>query len=64
MRLRDRIERMAKAGDAVKEFVKEAAEVLDAIRENGKLSGGITVVSYNPLEFGWHIDIPNEEEGG
>jgi hypothetical protein len=50
MRLKDRIERMAKAGDAVKEFVKEA-------------SGGIEVVSYNPLEFGWHIDIPKEEGG-
>jgi hypothetical protein len=63
MRLKDRIERMAKAGDAVKEFVKEAAEVLDAIRDAGRLSGGIEVVSYNPLEFGWHIDIPKEEGG-
>ena len=62
MGLRERIERMASAGDAVKEIVGELGGLLDQLQEQGNLSGGMKVVSFNPLEFEWRVDMPQKGE--
>jgi hypothetical protein len=62
MGLRDRIERMASAGDAVKEIVQEVGALMDQLQASGSLSGGLKIVSFNPLEFEWRIDVPSSDK--
>ena len=62
MRLAERMERIAKASDAVKELVKAVAELFDQIRDESRIDGGVRVTNFNPLEIEWWLNLPEEKE--
>ena len=62
MRLAERMERIAKASDAVKELVKGVAELFDQVRDESRIGGGFRVVRFNPLEVDWWLNLPEEKE--
>ena len=62
MRLAERMERIAKASDAVKELVKGVAELFDQVRDESRINGGFKITSFDPLIIDWWVDLPEEKE--
>ncbi len=57
---RDKFERIAEAGDAVKDLIQKIKVLFEQLKENGVLNGGLKIISFNPLELEWSVNIPNK----
>ena len=50
------------ASDSVEEVMDKILDLFRIIKENGSLTGGLTIISYNPFSVDWRVDYPQNKK--